>query len=321
MKKQLLNFICCPICKSDAVDSWDLSVTKESKEEVREGTVTCKKCRKIFVIEEGILDLLVNPSNEIVNEQAGWAKLEKHVKNDDRLMLSLPNGIGEHKAVWQLQSENFNYMWSKIDLKGDEKVLDLGAGRCWATRFFAKAGCYTVGLDVLKTKYVGLLTSDVYINNEGVYFERLIGNMNDIPIKKAVFDIVFMAATLHHSSDINRTIQQVYNSLKPGGRLIMINEPGLSIFGSKKLTCPEVENGINEHVYRLNEYSKVLRHNGFSYDLYPYVGSYAKIIQKLNGGLTRIFPKQLIPKRMWKPLLIAQLLFWGGVVHVMARKR
>jgi ubiquinone/menaquinone biosynthesis C-methylase UbiE/uncharacterized protein YbaR (Trm112 family) len=317
MRKPLLDLIFCPICKAQ---QFDLSIEQENQVEIRQGIVTCQKCQRAYSVQDGILDLLVDPSQEILNEQAGWTQLEKYVVNTDEVMLSLPDGIGEHKAAWQGQAENFHYLWSQIKLTGSENVLDLGAGRCWATRYFARQGCSAVGLDVLLTRYVGLKTGDIYLEKEGVYFDRICGDMHQIPLRKNSFDIVFMAATLHHSDDIRATLQQAHDVLKPGGRLILVNEPVVGIFASKVLSCPEVEAGINEHVYRYLEYRQALRKLKMGYQLFPFIGSYHRVINKMNHLMVKTFPRQLMPKLIWRPFLVTQLLLYGGILNLIAQK-
>ncbi len=41
MKRSLHDILCCPVCKGELV----LSVTRESGEEILEGTLTCEACR------------------------------------------------------------------------------------------------------------------------------------------------------------------------------------------------------------------------------------------------------------------------------------
>ena len=297
-----------------------MSVEERDQVEIRQGSITCRECQRSYFIRNGILDLLINPSRAIISERRGWAELERMVVNTDELMLSLPDGIGEHKPAWRSQAENFHYIWSQLQLNGTEKVLDLGAGRCWATRYFARQGCLAVGLDVLLTRYVGLLTSDVYLKKEKVYFERLCGDMNQIPIRGNVFDIVFLSATLHHSSNIKATLKQIHAVLKPGGQLILINEPVVVLFASKQLGCPEVEHGINEHVYRFLEYWHALKSLHLDFRLYPYIGGYTRPIHKMNQLIVKLFPRPLVAKQVWSPLLITQLLIFGGILNLTAKK-
>lgn len=317
MKEVLLDVIRCPICREN-----QLSVVEAQRNavEIRQGQVTCLHCSTLFEIEDGILDLLVNPDIVIVNEQKGWTELEQMVVNTDEVMLALPDPEEEgHKHAWQSQSLNFHYMWSQLALRGDERVLDLGAGRCWTTRYFARRGCYAVGLDILRTKYVGLLTSDIYMQHEGIFFERMTGDMNDLPLRDGAFDLVFLNATIHHSSNLSAVAKEITRVLVPGGRVIFINEPSIGVFQSKELHCPEVEHGINENVYRLYEYTRALQQQGLDLQIFPYVGGYHRVLDRVNHLILKWFPNQ-VDRRIWPPLLYAQHFLFGGILNMIARK-
>ena len=54
MKKDMLDILCCPTCKSDL----KLDVKKEKDEEIIEGFFTCQKCKKKYPIQDGIPNLL-----------------------------------------------------------------------------------------------------------------------------------------------------------------------------------------------------------------------------------------------------------------------
>lgn len=318
MRKELLELLQCPVCRQEKLE---LIVLAETDIEIRRGHIKCLECHNVFGVEEGIPHLLITPSQEIINEQVGWTRLEKAVVNTDELMLSLPDAIGEHKEAWQGQAANFHYMWSQLQLAGNERVLDLGSGRCWTTRFFSMQGCYTVGIDILLTKYVGLLTSDIYIRNEGTYFERVLGDMNDLPFRPEVFDLVFVAATLHHSSDLHTTVRQIERTLKPGGRLVVVNEPAVSIFQNRKIeNSPEIEAGVNEHVFWFWEYLVALRRASMHYQLHPFIGSYNPYIDRINYAFKQKYPKQTSTRIVVSPLVTAQLILFGGVVNIIAEK-
>ena len=93
--------------------------------------------------------------------------------------------------------------------------------------------------------------------------------MNNLPVRPGAFDVVFLAGTLHHSSDIVRTMRQVARVLVPGGIAVVINEPVRSLFRSKDLTgSPEIEHGINEHVYTIFEYLWAVRRAGLRFKLF-----------------------------------------------------
>ena len=54
MKPDLMDILCCPVCKEDLV----LKATKKDGKEIVEGTITCTKCKHPYPIEEGIPNLL-----------------------------------------------------------------------------------------------------------------------------------------------------------------------------------------------------------------------------------------------------------------------
>jgi uncharacterized protein YbaR (Trm112 family) len=54
MRRQLMEILCCPVCKGDLV----LTVKEENDEEVLEGTLWCEACRAAYPISEGIPNLL-----------------------------------------------------------------------------------------------------------------------------------------------------------------------------------------------------------------------------------------------------------------------
>ena len=313
MRKDITKILQCPLCggKNLLVNS-----TYENDKEIREGSLRCGNCKKKYRIENGIIDLLVEETPEIISEQKGWTELEKAVVNTDKLMLSLPDAIGEHKTAWKSQAENFHYMFSKLDLNGKEVVLDLGAGRCWSTSFFSRKGCYTVGIDILLTKYVGLLTSDVYINHHNIYFERIIGDMNLLPFRNQVFDLVFITATLHHSVDMLTTLKEVYRVLKTGGQVVFINEPVVGIFKLSKLDCKEIEVGINEHIHKLWNYLRIIKRVGLDYRIYPYLGSYFRGINLIK----QLLKKKSFYKKAERLINYFQLLFFGGILNIIAHK-
>ena len=54
MKKDILDILCCPICKGELI----IDIKKEEKEEIIEGMLFCKKCNCNYSIEDGIPNLL-----------------------------------------------------------------------------------------------------------------------------------------------------------------------------------------------------------------------------------------------------------------------
>jgi uncharacterized protein YbaR (Trm112 family) len=54
MRKDLMDILACPVCKGNL----ELTVDKESDEEVIEGSLFCAKCDERYPIEDSIPNLL-----------------------------------------------------------------------------------------------------------------------------------------------------------------------------------------------------------------------------------------------------------------------
>ena len=54
MKRDLMDLLCCPVCKGTLA----LEVAKESKTEILVGTLACGACSVDYPIEDGIPNLL-----------------------------------------------------------------------------------------------------------------------------------------------------------------------------------------------------------------------------------------------------------------------
>ncbi len=54
MKKDLMDIICCPVCKSDL----ELEIQEEQNGDIVEGTLYCQECDEEYLIEDSIPNLL-----------------------------------------------------------------------------------------------------------------------------------------------------------------------------------------------------------------------------------------------------------------------
>lgn len=54
MKPQLMDILCCPLCKGDLT----LTVEAQADDEIQEATLTCRACQVDYPVTEGIPNLL-----------------------------------------------------------------------------------------------------------------------------------------------------------------------------------------------------------------------------------------------------------------------
>ena len=106
------------------------------------------------------------------------------------------------------------------------RVLDVGSNTCWAANHFAERGLRAIALDIATVELQGLYTADWFIEDGQVFFERVLGSMDAIPLASSSVDYVYCCEVLHHNDrdGLRRTFAEIFRVLRPGGRLLMVNE-------------------------------------------------------------------------------------------------
>jgi SAM-dependent methyltransferase len=138
-----------------------------------------------------------------------------------------------------------------------ESILDIRANTCWAAATFAGIGLRTVALDISMVEMQGLRTADWWFEDQGTYFERVLAQMSRLPFADNSFDWVFCCEVLHHNdrSAMKRALREIHRVLRPGGSLLVVNEPLRWPTDLKRDHGAEVAQFAgNEHVYFLLEY-------------------------------------------------------------------
>lgn len=100
------------------------------------------------------------------------------------------------------------------------RLLDLGCGTGWTSRFFARCGYEVVGLDISPTA-IEISSSMGSPGNP----RFVVGDFESMNYREA-FDCVVSYDSLHHSEDEERTIACAYSALVPGGTYI-VSETGI----------------------------------------------------------------------------------------------
>lgn len=126
---------------------------------------------------------------------------------------------------------------------GGRKVVDLGCGFGWFSRWAREQGAATVlGLDVSEKMLARAreLTSDAAITYQRADLERL-------ELAQASFDVAYSSLVLHYIEDLPGLLAEVHRALVPGGRLVVSVEhpiytapthPGWSVEAGGRKTWP-----------------------------------------------------------------------------------
>lgn len=269
MHNRLFDLLACPACHSTFLE---LAVTEELEEEIWEGTITCSHCGRVYPIQRGMPRLYLNDASwrTKAKEAEGWVAIHQqqgiYEQSEDAIDLQIPY---HPDGPWPKVAQSFDVALSQLQLTGRETVLDLGAGRGWAAKQFALRGCRVVALDVVADENIGLGRGHVLMKKAGTYFDRVIGDGEKLPFRAGVFDVVFCAAALHHSSNLPLLLQNISRVARPGGRLCAINEPVISFLANEQEVLArdspdELAVGINETRPNILGYVDALHGNGFA---------------------------------------------------------
>jgi SAM-dependent methyltransferase len=129
-------------------------------------------------------------------------------------------------------------------------------------------GCQTVAVDVVDDEQVGLGRARALMRQVNVSFHTVIADGENLPFAHNYFDLVFCAATLHHATNLPKLLANIARVLRPGGRLVAINEPCIPDASDDEAVrqipemARELSYGINETRPRLDQYRAALRRAG-----------------------------------------------------------
>jgi SAM-dependent methyltransferase/uncharacterized protein YbaR (Trm112 family) len=214
----------CPACLRE--HTIILCVEASDEHEVREGLLRCSACATEFGVHRGVPELLHEPPQHMLTEAAGLERFAEQMRVDgwDReTVRRLPDL--EH-GYWYVQARSMHQLLTTVPFRPGESVLDVGSNTCWASNHFAERGLQAIAMDIATAELQGLYTADWFIDNGQVFFERVLGSMDAIPLATSSVDYVYCCQVLHHNdlAGLRRTFAEIFRVLRPGGRLLVVNE-------------------------------------------------------------------------------------------------
>jgi SAM-dependent methyltransferase len=224
MRAQFAYELRCPVCRRDR--TLQLEVEYANEVEVREGVLVCSACGARRPLHRGVADLLVNEPLHVSREAAGLERFADFMRAqgwDREKVRRLPD---VDDGYWYVQGASIRQLAATVNFNPGQSLLDVGSNTCWASNFFAQRGLDVVALDIATAEMQGLFTADYFIEDGTSYFERVLGSMYDMPIASGTLDYVYCCEVLHHndSDSLRRTYEECFRVLKPGGKLLVINE-------------------------------------------------------------------------------------------------
>jgi SAM-dependent methyltransferase len=266
MRAALLERLRCPHCHSGG--SLVAAPPVPADRELRDGSVTCSVCAATRTVRYGIVDLMPGDLPRFVSaEAAGLDRFADLMRADGwtrERVLELPY---IHDGYWYAQATALQQTLDtpELALTAGKRILDVGSNTCWASALFAEHGLDVTALDINAGEMQGLRTADWWFEARGVYFERVLGVMFDLPFADDSFDFAWCCEVLHHNhrANLHRTMRELARVLRPGGSVIVVNEPCRSLRHPKLRPGHEVADyDGHEHVFQPRSYSRAARQAG-----------------------------------------------------------
>lgn len=221
LEESFLAISACPACRAflSAVSS---------------GGLICNNCQRTYPLTDGIWRFLLPDQTQRnvlflevyrrLRQGDGWER------RDDSYYLNLPDvPPGDTQAqIWRLRRRTLAIMkrtvLDTLDHQSARWALDLGAGNCWLSHHLALAGYQVLALDVNVEGQDGLSGGEVFLRSGGSSFLRAQASTDILPVRDGQIDVAIISAAFHYV-DPQATLKSVYNALKPGGCLVIMDSP------------------------------------------------------------------------------------------------
>ena len=201
MDNELVNILACPKCKGD------LTLDQSSSKNIINEKLNCCSCNEKYSIKGGIPRLLLLTDN---NKQIKVAKMfnetpyglvgaKSAFKERDKIKIGMVQ-----RSPWYLKQEH---------VKG-KKILEAGCGGGHLYTELFLLGADVVGLDQTPNslRHINSLFED-----NGEKPKLINGNIEELPFKDDVFDIVTSMGVIHHTPRTQKALNNLARVTKKDG--------------------------------------------------------------------------------------------------------
>lgn len=145
-------------------------------------------------------------------------------------------------------------------------VLDSGCGTGFFTNILDSMSAKTVGIDIIPANVV--LTK-----NNVPRATTVAGNIEKLPLKNEMFDLILCTEVLEHCKNDKETLEEFYRVLKPHGTLVLT-------VPNTNYNYSFLENWLNGIFRRLTDYVYTTDHEELHHNFYTPL----KLTQKIEKG-------------------------------------
>ncbi len=239
MKSDLVDKLCCPArdCNSavlllDARVTETLNYSGEPVEEVREGSLTCPSCHRVYPVE-GFVPSFEQLFSPALQEEANfWSKWYSFMWErgyfglfDLRASMAplVTEGVDslDPSTTHNADLGGSHTMLADHPLmKEARRVLDVGCGTGWSSLFLARRGHNVVAFD---PSAQNMRLAKSYAISQDVYIEYLGAAVGFLAFKPSSFDAIFALHSIHHVPHLRDEMIVMKEWLREGG-IIAVDE-------------------------------------------------------------------------------------------------
>jgi ubiquinone/menaquinone biosynthesis C-methylase UbiE len=169
----------------------------------------------------------------------------------------------------------FQKLMSRLQLYGDETILEMGGGFCWASVLLKREfpNAYVVGSDLIFSNLEFTAKFEKVL--PAALDEKWAFNCKEIPFESEQFDRIFVFAAFHHfgeQNDFSQTLSEMVRVLKPKGKIILLYEPSSPAYlyqaAYKRVNIDPYADEDLLVLPKIKQIAKSLKCK-FSYEFYP----------------------------------------------------
>ena len=284
MRSEILALLECPLCHTQL----ELTPFDISQNEIRRAALTCQgRHEHVYEVKDGIIRFQSGFDHEAVKKELEYENSTYHGDKrltDPKLIAQFPDTLAELWPHICNFGPDFRALIDRINLPKGAWVLDVGTGPCWSTRLLAERGFNAIALDVNDANYYGLGTADILFDAHGIYFERILESMTNLPFKAGSLDAVTFNASFHHTPDMKKTLAECRRVLKPGGVIAMVNEEFASVRQRLFKDGSATDTGSHHTVF-YSDFESACTANGFSISYHVAEHVRATLVNKYPAGI------------------------------------
>ncbi|MEQ9248881.1 MAG: class I SAM-dependent methyltransferase [Nitratireductor sp.] len=117
----------------------------------------------------------------------------------------------------------------------DRRVVDLGCGFGWASRYLREAGARSVlGLDVSQN-----MIARARADTDDAAIDYRIADLETLDLPGGAFDFAFSALTFHYIHDFDRLVRTIHGALTPGAHFVFTIEHPVFMAAMRPRWLPE----------------------------------------------------------------------------------